>query len=818
MSNRAIALVMILACYAHAEFLTFDSQESWEANWSLKPQLNVFTPEGHLGLIKFHKDINAALDAHLFVHPTNERGDVAGGIWSALSNPNAAPRIIDGDAATFWQPAGSDPLDKWIVQIDLGRAVLAKEIRIHFPDEEGAKPFRQFSVFASTGAHVAALEDVYRFAPIYRTTKPNLDTYVSFGFKPAVEDTTRAVEQLSAAGGSADFTAPEFTGDANTATTGGRNKIVATGQTDSRVATNSNWQMIQFIRFLVDEHQLDGALAEIEVITVGDNISLGVEEKGGTYINGSRATDPFFWLDGNLNTYGVIEVHQQFTESRGTALEGGLWWQVDLGATYWVDDAFVYWQKAGERLADFRLGTNNAGTGYTFFSSDGTKTLSGDIDFDTWIFEPEWTNAREQYKRHYRYLFNPRKVRHIFWLALHDLGWRAHPMELQMFSPGHPAEVVIQSNFLDLSALAGDGQPKVIKAIHYDADLPPNTQIELRSRSGNEMGEVYTFHNKIGEVVTEEKWNSSPKVLRGRVDTSVVVGEAWSEWSNVYKLSGEPFKSDSPRKFVQLELVMSTEDPAVAPTVRSVELEFVDALVNEAHGSILPRQAKPNEDTRFTYMLWPSVTADNKGFDRLRLVVPDLVRADEVEVTVAGQVVAPTAMNIAADSLLIDLPQVVQGDSVQVAFTTRLVRNAAVVDADLGLSDAPGLWQDVEPAERRSNVVLLPELADSDRLIGDLQLSSRVLTPNGDGVNDAVELSFVVFKAQDAVPMVEVRDLVGRPVAQLTPVAEGPTRRFTWNGQDVAGATVPPGIYLWRIDVNADSGDAIELRVVEVAY
>ena len=64
----------------------------------------------------------------------------------------------------------------------------------------------------------------------------------------------------------------------------------------------------------------------------------------------------------------------------------------------------------------------------------------------------------------------------------------------------------------------------MIKALHYDADLPPNTQIELRSRSGNEMGEVYTFHNKIGEVVTEEKWNSSPKVLRGRVDTSVVVG------------------------------------------------------------------------------------------------------------------------------------------------------------------------------------------------------------------------------------------------------------------------------------------------------
>ena len=511
-------------------------------------------------------------------------------------------------------------------------------------------------------------------------------------------------------------------------------------------------------------------------------------------------------------------MHQQFTESRGTAFEGGLWWQVDLGATYWVDDAFVYWQKAGERLADFRLGTNNAGTGYTFFSSDGTETLTGDIDFDTWIFEPEWTNAREQYKRHYRYLFNPRKVRHIFWLALHDLGWRAHPMELQMFSPGYPAEVAIQSNFLDLSALAGDGQPKVIKALHYDADLPPNTQIELRSRSGNAMGEVYTFHNKIGEVVSEEKWKSSPKVLRGRVDTSVVVGEDWSEWSNGYKLAVEPFKSDSPRKFVQLALVMSTDDPAVAPTVRSVALEFVDALVNEAHGSIRPRQAQPNEATRFTYMLWPSVIPENAGFDRLRLVVPDLVRADEVEVTVAGQAVVPAAMDLVADSLLIDLPQVVQGDSVQVAFTTRLVQNAAVVEADLGLSDAPGLWQDVEPAARRSNVVLLPALADSDRLIGDLQLSTRVLTPNGDGVNDAVELSFVVFKAQQAVPKVEVSDLAGRPVASLTPVAQGPTRRFEWNGRDATGELAPPGIYLWRIDVNADSGDATALRVVEVAY
>ena len=49
MYNCAIALLLLLACHARAEFLTFDSRATWEANWSLKPQLNIFTPAGAFG-------------------------------------------------------------------------------------------------------------------------------------------------------------------------------------------------------------------------------------------------------------------------------------------------------------------------------------------------------------------------------------------------------------------------------------------------------------------------------------------------------------------------------------------------------------------------------------------------------------------------------------------------------------------------------------------------------------------------------------------------------------------------------------------------
>ena len=45
--------------------------------------------------------------------------------------------------------------------------------------------------------------------------------------------------------------------------------------------------------------------------------------------------------------------------------------------------------------------------------------------------------------------------------------------------------------------------------------------------------------------------------------------------------SGETFKSETPRRFIQLELILSTEDPAVAPVLHALALDFEDALVSQ---------------------------------------------------------------------------------------------------------------------------------------------------------------------------------------------------------------------------------------------
>ena len=75
----------------------------------------------------------------------------------------------------------------------------------------------------------------------------------------------------------------------------------------------------------------------------------------------------------------------------------------------------------------------------------------------------------------------------------------------------------------------------------------------------------------------------------------------------------------TPRRFIQLELILSTEDPAVAPVLHALALDFEDALVAQAAGQVMPRHAAPNEATQFTYTLWTNAAEGDSGFDRAAL-------------------------------------------------------------------------------------------------------------------------------------------------------------------------------------------------------
>ena len=765
-----------------ADELRFDSAAAWRT-WQMPNDLVQIDADGRLRLTKFRKEINAVANAGDFRHPTQERGEVTGGIWEAKSNPQTADLIVDGDLETFWQPDPGDALDQWSVQIDLGRPVLARQIRLIFPDREGARPLRQFSVFVSSGARIQALNDVFKFEAVYRTSRPNTETELVIPLEYLGTDSTYVLDT----------------------------------SLDIERERERRYQVIQYIIVEADEQHPDAALAEIEVLAVGDNVSLGTAERGGSFLEGGRTTGAALMFDGDMDSFALL------TSAEGGWRDAGVWWRVDLGAVFFLDEIFIYFSQLGEGLRSQVQGGNPSAAGGLFLVSDGRPAAGSGlpvperVDYEV-LVEDRCRPRCLGRLFHQRYLFAPRKVRYLLWHEIDGtapgFGWG---LETMLFSAGYPARVEMHSDFVNLAAAAGDGRPKVIERLTWDADLPPQTRVQLRSRSGNALQEVYTFSDRKGDIVTEEKWNSLPKVLKGSIDTTLVVGEDWDAWSNVYQASGETFQSASPRRFVQLEMILSTEDLHVAPSVDALAIEFVDALVQEARGQIWPREARLNEDTRFTYTLWTDADAQDSGFDLLRLHIPGAATGDVV-LRIGGEEVVPEAVRLHGDSLLVSLPRIVVADSVEVDFTARIWDNAALFALDLGMGERPGIWQSVVPSERRANIVLLPDLPVQSALVGDVEIAPVAFTPNGDGVNDAVEISFTVFKAKGIQPQVQIFDVAGRLVAQLAG-SEGVGRwHFRWSGQTANGALALPGMYLCRIDPGTASGSAAILRPLALAY
>ena len=79
-----------------------------------------------------------------------------------------------------------------------------------------------------------------------------------------------------------------------------------------------------------------------------------------------------------------------------------------------------------------------------------------------------------------------------------------------------------------------------------------------------------------------------------------------------------------------------------------------------------------------------------------------------------------------------------------------------------------------------------------------VQMSGRILTPNGDTINDSVGFSIPEFAS--GTPRAEVYNLRGQRVARLSPVS--PTE-LRWDGHDAAGRAVESGVYLVQISEDA---------------
>ena len=98
--------------------------------------------------------------------------------------------------------------------------------------------------------------------------------------------------------------------------------------------------------------------------------------------------------------------------------------------------------------------------------------------------------------------------------------------------------------------------------------------------------------------------------------------------------------------------------------------------------------------------------------------------------------------------------------------------------------------------------------------------STGVLTPNGDGVHDEVEIMYALVGLPEDVPVsLKVYELDGRQVAERSLGQQRfGVQSVHWDGRDGAGTLLMPGLYLLEVSPAAERAGTRLLRALAIVY
>ena len=813
-----VACALLIAAAARPQGYRLESDRvavdegDW-AEWEVAAGTVQFGPQG----VRPHRiraQINAALDAPNFAYGE----DVPGGVRAAGVNWAEAAHVIDGQEDTFWEPDLDAPLRDWWVEIDLGRLVWARKIVVKFAPEGMGDPFLQFKVLTSNGLPAFSQSKALRFAQAGRSEGLNKTQRVfEFDLKPSQEADAGFVGDMF-----------QFVQIVATASARGQGHQVSEARWNS-LPEEERGDVLYFLRESSGVlRQIDQAqhaalgesragpveyyrrerprLAEVEVWTEGDNISLGALSRGGLIGGTSNTGTERLAIDGDYKTVWTEQVGVSGGEHIDVEFDRELLF--DLGTWFWISRVVIGFDR--ENIAH---GFTGAFPNYAINLSNGQRNPDGSLAYialaarETADQEPgrfsglfphifyqdnafALTKAR-YFKMDYRVLIVPN------WA---NSGIR----ELQLYGRGFLPQVTLQSAPMELGS-----NPRILSSIHWVADAPPGTQVQFRTRTGNQLNEEIHYFTTAGKEVTEARYRKLLSFQRGDSTVTIIPGPDWSPWSPFYAATDAPIASPSPRRYAIVEATLRSGDPGQAALLRRLHIALDWPLASQVIGQVQPRQTpQRGERTVFTLSLQPQFQADNRGFDQVLVVLPAGAAVDLEEVLVGAERVPVTKLPTRADSLWVRLPApVMEGEglvALQFSGVLYLASNAFAVQVGLGEGDER-VWQRVDAGAGRGLQVLTPL---GGGLLGEVAASSNPFTPNGDGINDVVELVFPVFAVQGAKALVlEVYGLDGQRVRQMAPVvahAAG-VQRVAWDGRDDWGRLTPPGLYLCRVGVEVDA-------------
>jgi len=573
------------------------------------------------------------------------------GASRAGSNPHLMQHIADGDPDTFWEPNLDDSPEDWWVEVDLGRPVPLERVRLSFVAEALGDPFYRFILLLGPTQGNYADE-----------TPGNLETFIPFEGVNAEQRTfvfdaervsadlpaddrvaqtrrlpvTDSNKHSSAYYGVAE-PSPEWNGKlveiiriVVTDTRGGRAEPISEEQWQARPAEERG-AIVYFLKDGDFEEPVDEdtyfalpadrqgrrvhyrrelpRLAEWEAWGRGDEIGIEILSGGGTVEQTSTGGAPAAMFDGSYGSANQLSTYLISAPGQNTLT-------VDMGGTVW--------------LQEIRTISQNPPRGYVLRGSNGTRDAQGNLQWEQLSAVERETNVDNGYFRLVADVLAPaRRVRFLDMIAFAlqedstELTSRVWPRIrlMWLFSEGPPAEVVLESDLIELPGVVALG------AVRWAATAPPGSEVQIRTRTGDQLVERIRYFDKTGNEKTKSQHRRLSFTQKGPIDTSNVAGPGWSTWSRKYERSGDPATSPGLRRFLKIQVRLVNHDRQAVPGIEQISVDLRTPVAQRLGAEVWPERVPAGRLDTFEVFVQPSfleqpASSHSPGFDEV------LVRAD----------------------------------------------------------------------------------------------------------------------------------------------------------------------------------------------
>jgi len=413
----------------------------------------------------------------------------------------------------------------------------------------------------------------------------------------------------------------------------------------------------------------------------------------------------------------------------------------------------------------------------------------------------------------------------------------------ELFGGGFVGESAYESDIIELDDNASWGK------IRWSGRQDPEARIDIRTRTGadphpdifwelrTEQQDSVQFLQGGGDLTLTDYKRQYDRLVDvfkpvDPVNRSSIDTDNWSFWSSPYLFenSGTEIVSPGPRQYFQFkaDFFSTVEDGG---KLDYIEFEAsVPPAVRTLTGEIFPIDTEVGKPTHFTYYIRPTIRAGDSGFDGVQIATPSgIISVDSLRLDGVNQDSFTT--NIREDGLGFEiiLPRKLEptdsGALVEVVFNALVLREVGTLfDGKVFDTTRPNeVRQQITPGNAADEIesdLLSVKTSLARSLVFSPQISPNPFTPNGDKINDTVDISFTLLRVTAPIPVsIEVFDLSGRLVKHVysgnDPIGE---YSHSWDGTDGSDKLVPPGIYLYRITADLQSEQEIKDGIVSVVY